>query len=144
MQSLKHKNRIKDHGVLVDKIKEEFGSLRKAAKAYNLHWRTFNRLCQPPVPKKKATQDTWVDIRSIYKREIISQPLPSICCKGRMYLTKPLEESYSLYKEECMKLDKKSVGFSTFCHLRPKDVFKIPQTPDQQCICDQCKNFRLL
>ena len=55
LQSLKHKNCIKDHSVLVDKIKEEFGSLRKAAKAYNLYWRTFNMLCQPPVPKKKAT-----------------------------------------------------------------------------------------
>ena len=55
-----------------------------------------------------------------------------------------LKESYSLYCEDSMKMSKNCVSFLAFCWLLPKDVHKISQTSDRQCICDQCENFRLL
>ena len=69
-------------------------------------------------------------------------PVARVC--GRHYLTKTLEESYQLYKEECIRKGNKGVSFSTFCKLHPKNIYKIGQTLDCQCICDQCKNFWLL
>ena len=31
-----------------------------------------------------------------------------------------------------------------FCCFWPKNVYTIDKTPDRQCICDVCRNFRLL
>ena len=70
--------------------------------------------------------------------------MPIARASGRQFLTKMLEESYHLYQEDCKKSDKKGVSFSTFCCLHPKNIYKINQTPDRQCICDQCENFQLL
>ena len=115
LQLFINKNRIKDHRELVNRMKEYFGSLRKASIFYNLHWHTFNRLCQPPVIKKKLVKDVQVYIKTFYNIQNILQPVPSIYCKGQHYLTKSLEESYSLYCEDSMKMSKKCVSFLTFC-----------------------------
>ena len=65
-------------------------------------------------------------------------------CQGKRYLTKMLEELYHAYVEDCLKTSKKHLAFSTFCRLCLSKVYTISQTPDRQCICDTCKNFRLL
>ena len=70
--------------------------------------------------------------------------MPIARASGRQFLTKTLEESYHMYQEDCKKSDKKGVSFSTFCHLHPKNIYKINQTPNRQCICDQCENFQLM
>ena len=54
------------------------------------------------------------------------------------------EESCHAYVEICLKTYKKYLAFSTFCRLCPSKVYTISQTPDRQCICDTCENFRLL
>ena len=89
-------------------------------------------------------REQWVDIRNFYTHDNISQELPNIKTACRQYMTKMLDESYTVHKEDCVKLGKKSVSFTTFCKFRPKKVFTINKTPDRQPICDQCENFRLL
>ena len=74
----------------------------------------------------------------------MSHELPSARSKGRQFLTMSLEECFSMYKEGCIREGKSNVSFSIFCRLRPKSVFTVGQTPDQQCICEQCENFRLV
>ena len=59
-------------------------------------------------------------------------------------MTSTLEECFTLYKDDCKKEFKVAVSFSTFAHLRPHNVYKIDQTPDRQCICDECENFRMV
>ena len=70
--------------------------------------------------------------------------LPSVRTAGRRYLSKTLEETYQYYIEDCLKLGKERISFFTFCHFWPKNVYTIDKTPDRQCICDVCENFRLL
>ena len=109
-----------------------------------VNWKTMQCLSQPLVKKTKQTRDTWVDIKTFYQRDNISQELPSIHCQCRRYMTKTLEESYHCYMEDCLKTSKKHLGFSTFCWLQPAKVYTISQTPDRQCICEVCENFQLL
>ena len=59
-------------------------------------------------------------------------------------MTSTLEECFTLYKDDCKKEFKVAISFSTFARLRPCNVYKIDQTPDRQCICDECKNFRMV
>ena len=59
-------------------------------------------------------------------------------------MTKTLEEAYHMYTKHFTKSGNKCVSFSTFCKMRPSNIYKIGQTPDCQCICDTCENFRLL
>ena len=62
LQSFKNQNRVNDHANLVKKLKETHGSLRKASIACNINWKSFHRLCKPPIKKVKQVRQTWIDI----------------------------------------------------------------------------------
>ena len=53
----------------------------------------------------------WLDIKNFYTCDTISQELPNIKTAGRQYMTQTLDESYTVYKQDCVKLGKKSVPF---------------------------------
>ena len=78
------------------------------------------------------------------RKKLFHHEHPSVRLKGRRFLTTTIEECYSLYIEDFRNESKTAVAFSTFARLRPKNVFKIEQTLDRQCVCDECENFRLL
>ena len=144
LQMLQRQNRLKEHKEIVDKIKQEYKSLHKACGHLNVPYKTLHSLCKPLQKKKKTVRETWVNIHHFYEKEIVSHELPSARLKGRRFMTTTLEHCYNLYREDCTKESKVPVSFSTFARLRPKNVFKIDQTPDRRCICDDCENFRLL
>ena len=144
LQFLKHRNRVKEHSDSVKNLLKEYGSIRKASLNLGVPYKTLHRLCQCPVVWKKETKQVWTDIKKFYTSEVVSHELPSARCKGRCFLTMSLEECFTMYKEGCINEGKNNVAFSTFCQLRPKSVFKVGQTPDRQCICEQCEKFRLV
>ena len=90
LQSLKNKNRVKEHEKLVSDIKKQYGSLRKASVALKVPWKTFHRLCQKLKKRKKMVRDQWVEIKKFYTRDNILTELPNIKTAGRHYLTKTL------------------------------------------------------
>ena len=143
LQFLRKSNRVKEHQVLVKQLLKDYGSMRKASLETGVPYKTLHRICRPPVVRKRETKQVWTDIRSFYTSNIISHELPSVKSKGRRFLNLTLEECFSMYREGCARVKKANVSFSTFCKLRPKSVFKVDQTPDRQCICQQCENFRL-
>ena len=144
LQFLKHRNRVKEHSDSVKNLLKEYGSIRKASLNLGVPYKTLHRLCQCPVVWKKETKQVWTDIKKFYTSEVVSHELPSAPCKGRHFLTMSLEECFTMYKEGCINEGKNNVAFTTFCRLRPKSVFKVGQTPDRQCICEQCEKFRLV
>ena len=143
LQFLRKCNRVKEHQVLVKQLLKDCGSIRKASLETGVTYKSLHRICQPPVIRKRETKQVWTDIRSFYTSNIISHELPSVKSKGRRFLNLTLEECFSMYREGCVRVGKANVSFRTFCRLRPKSVFKVDQTPDRQCICQQCENFRL-
>ena len=144
LQFVKKSNRMKEHADLVKQLIKEFGSIRKASLQFGVPYKTLHRLCQAPVLRKKETKQVWTDIKNFYTRNVVSHELPSARSKGRHFLSITLEECFLVYKEGCSREGKRNVSFSTFCCLRPKSVFTVGQTPDRQCICEQCENFRLV
>ena len=114
LQALKNKNRVQEHAALVSKFKKHYGSLRKASTALGVNWKTMQCLSQPLVKKTKQIRDIWVDIKTFYQRDNISQELPSVLCQGRRYMTKTLEESYHCYVEDCLKTSKSTWHFLPF------------------------------
>ena len=135
---------MKEHDLLVQKLKKEYGSIRKASHAMKVPYKTLHNLCQEVKPRIKVAREKWIDIKTFYSKDGVSQPLPSIKSGGHRYLTYTLEEAHALYKQHCLDNNKDLVGFSTFAKLRPKNVFKMGQTPDRQCLCEHCENFRLV
>ena len=67
LQSLKRKNRKQEHTSLVEKFKQEYGGLHKASKCLGVNWKTFHKLCKPPVKKTKQIKESWVDIKTFYQ-----------------------------------------------------------------------------
>lgn len=144
MKSFKMQNRVQDHKRLVDKMIADYGSKRKASLALNVPWPTFHRLCKPPVKKIKTVRETWKQVRQFFETGLASIELPGGRSSGKRYLNKTLEETFTIYKNACLQKKLAPVGLSTFCRLRPKYIYKLANTPDRQCICDQCENFRLI
>ena len=144
LQMLRRQNRLTEHKNIVQKIRNQYGSINKASASLHIPYKTLHNLCQPLKKKTKTICETWVNISKFYEKETVSHEHPSAKLKGRRFMTASIEESYKLYKDHCTNEQKDPVSFSTFAHLRPKNVFKIEQTPDRQCICDQCENFRLV
>ena len=143
LQMLRRQNRQTEHGELVAKIKKEYGSINKASLSLHIPYKTLHNLCQPLLKKKKSSRETWVNIQKFYEKDAVSHHHPSARFNGRRFLITTLEDCYRLYKDSCREECKQPVSFSTFACLRPKNVFKIDQTPDRQCICDECENFRM-
>ena len=144
LQMFRRQNRKTEHAQLVEKMKRDFGSLNKASISLQVPYKTLHNLCQPLQKKVKRIRETWVNIREFYARDTVSHEHPSIRQKGRRFLTQTVEECHLMYKEYCRMQEKQPVSLRTFGRLRPKNVFKINQTPDRQCICDECENFRLV
>ena len=82
LQSLKAKNCVQEHAKVVPQIKKDYGSLCKASIVMNVHWTIFNRLCKPPQKKSKQLKEQWVDIKTFYTRDNVSQELPLARAKG--------------------------------------------------------------
>ena len=143
LQFLRKSNRVKEHQVLVKQLLKDYGSMHKASLETGVPYKSLHRICWPPVIRKRETKQVWTDIRSFYTSNIISHELPSVKSKGRRFLNLTLEECFSMYREGCARVRKANVSFSTFYKLRPKSVFKIDQTQDRQCICQQCENFQI-
>lgn len=143
LKSFKSQNRIENHAKLVSVLIDRYGGKRAAAEALNLHYTTFQRLTQPPLKRIRLVTNNCRQVRKFFEQEDISLQLAGFRSHGRRYLRRTLEETHTLYKSNCLKNKVKPVAFSTFCKLRPKDVFRMGQTPDRQCICDICENFRL-
>ena len=139
LQMLWRQNRLTEHNNIVQKIWKEYGSINKASASLHIPYKTLHSLCQPLKKKNKTIRETWVNIRKFYEKETVSHEHPSAKLKGHRFMTASIEESYKWYKEHCTNEEKDPVSFSTFARLRPKNVFKIGQTPDRQCICDQCE-----
>ena len=144
LQFVKKSNRMKEHADLVKQLIKEFGSIRKASFQFGVPYKTLHRLCQAPVVQKKETKQVWTDIKNFYISNVVSHELPSARCNRRCFLSMTLEECFIVYKEGCSREGKSNVSFSTFCRLRPKSVFTVGQTPDRQCICEQCEQLRTI
>ena len=144
LQFVKKYNRLKEHADLVKNLMKQYGSIRKTSLQLGVPYKTLYRLCQAPVVQKKETRQVWTDIRNFYTSNVVSHELPLARCNGRHFLSMTLEECFSLYQEGCVMERKTHVSFSTFCQLRPRSIFTVGQTPDRQCICEQCENFRLV
>ena len=97
---LRWQNRVTEHKQMIEKIKSEYGSIRKASGHLHVPYKNLQNLCQPLVKRKKTIRETWVNIHHFYEKEIVSHEHPSVRLKGR-FLTTTLEECYSLYKEDC-------------------------------------------
>ena len=141
LRSFKSQNRVREHKNLVDKLVEEHGSRRQAAENLKVHWPTFQQLCKIPEKKEKKDKPTWKVVRDFFSDN--SKPLPNKKDTGKRYLQRTLQENHNVYKVYCEKKKIHAVSFATFCRLRPKNVYTANKTPDRQCICDQCENFRL-
>lgn len=58
----------------------------------------------------------------------------------KTYLTMFLKEAYELFKSSNPGV---TIGFSTFCKMRPKNVLLLHETPADLCKCVTCENFFL-
>ena len=127
LKSFKTQNRLKDHAHLVNELKAEYGSLRKAAFALNVPWKTFHGLCTPPLDhvkkrnmemkEKKSVLDEFMSLNHVTKN------LPCAQHAEKHFLVHTLSESYDLYKDWCKSKGIKEMPFSTFYRLKPKDVY---------------------
>lgn len=91
-------------------------------------------------------------VRAFYFRSDVSYTMPglkdemTVWTNGKKerlrkhYLTMFLREAFSVFQEINPAV---SLGFSTFCRLRPANVLLLKNTPKDQCKCKTHENFRM-
>lgn len=90
----------------------------------------------------KLTTNMKEQVAAFFRSSVVSYELPDMRFCEKKYMRMSLEEAYKLFKVN--QEGERTIGRSTFCKLKPKEVKTIDQTPVRQCCCDNCENFRIL
>lgn len=94
-----------------------------------------------PLYDWKLTDEMTKEVSDFYRSPQISYNLPDMRFCTRRYMRMTIEEAYDIYKTG---KSGRVVARSTFGKLKPKDVVTIDKTPNRQCCCDTCENFRIV
>ena len=148
LKCFKLQNKVQKHGELVKRILDKYGSKRKAAEAYGLHYKTFYNLCQPPQTKTTLRHKMFIDrkdqVSKFMHENYVSKVLPNARLAHKHFMIQCLEDSHKQYVEWCKEKKINAVAFSTYCRLKPKDVYTMQETPENECCCKICLNVGLL
>ena len=119
-------------------ICDKYKSMRQASQMLGLNWKTFHKLCS----FKEKPLNAFQNIEDFYKRQDVSIVLPDRKYVGNLYLTRTLQNAYTMFLNE--NKTGKNPSFSQFAKKRPRAVKILAKTPNRQCICEVCANFSLL
>lgn len=150
LKCFKEQNRVKDLSELAYRIKKWHGSYRKAARFYHVRWQTFLEMVKPNPTEKVKSDRT---LKSLARKEEVGEfysspgisnenPRPRACKKR--YLTRTVSETYNLYVKSCDEKKTKPMSQRHFMKCRPKQVKRVSQTPDNECLCEKCENEKLI
>ena len=143
LKSFKRQNRIADHTRMVEQIKKHYKSLKQAAKDLQVPYCTFHALCQPIETKvNQKTVDKnqrAADLRTFFELKSTTLVLPQARFCRKLYMTSTYEDSYQEYKEWCKEKCLDPVSLKSFHQLKPENVCKMSDLPDNQCTCLSCK-----
>ena len=146
LKSYKLQKRHKDHKAMVDEIRMHYGSINKAAKALNQNLRTFYKLCQPvakPVHKRTVQKELNKEkISNFFDLKATTISFPHARIAKKKFMTSTYDESYRKYKRWCVQKGYVAVSSKTFHRLKPANIYKLADTPENQCTCILCQNFK--
>ena len=148
LKAFKLQNRIEDHKKLVDRIKDTYGSLNKAAKALKMHYCTLWNLCQTPTKnvsnkRSECMKEKMETLSQFYSQKSVSSNVPTARQAKKQFLTSTYEEAHSKYVDWCKTNENVPVPFGTFYRLKPENVYSVGKIPENHCCCRLCQNFHL-
>ena len=91
----------------------------------------------------KLSDEVVKEISDFYRSPQISYNLPDMRFCTRKYMRMTIDEAYDIYKTG-KNHHERIIARSTFGKLKPNDVVTIDKTPNRQCCCDTCENFRIV
>ena len=146
LKSFKLQNRAADHSALVRKIVDHYGSLLKAAKALNQHYSTFYNLCQPIKQKVHRNSEKKMHneciIQEFFDMKSTTTSFPQARLAKKQFMNTTYQEAYFKYVDWCKEKGYPAVSDKTFYRLKPDNVFKLADTPENMCTCLLCQNFK--
>ena len=146
LRSFKLQNRAADHRKLVQDIVDHYGSISKAAKSLNVYYSTFYNLCQPIKQKvHRKTQQKLCNestIKEFFDLKSTTTSFPQARLANKQYMNSTYEEGYFKYVDWCKEKGYPAVSNKTFHRLKPENVYKLSDTPENMCVCMLCQNFK--
>ena len=146
LKSFKLQNRAADHRDLVQRIVDHYGSLLKASKALNQHYSTFYNLCQPIKQKVHRNSEKRMEnasvIQEFFHMKATTTSFPQARLAKKQFMNTTYEEGYFKYVDWCKEKGYPAVSNKTFHRLKPDNVYKLADTPENQCTCILCQNFK--
>ena len=146
IKAFKKQNRIADHKRHVDELLSHYGSINKAARALKMNYCTLYNLCKPlkklvhkKVQQKKINQ---TNLKEFFNLKSTTTTFPKARIANKMFMTSTYNEAYKKYKHWCDTSQIPHISSKTFHRLKPKNVYKLAQIPDNLCTCISCQNFK--
>ena len=146
LKSFKLQNRAADHRKLVQDIVDHYGSISKAAKCLNVYYSTFYNLCQPIKQKVHRKTEKRIcnesTIKEFFDLKSTTTSFPQARLANKQYMNATYEEAYFKYVDWCQDNGYPAVSNKTFHRLKPENVYKLSDTPENMCVCMLCQNFK--
>ena len=147
LKSFRQQNRCTDHKAMVDEILLEFGRLNKAAQELGVLYCTLYNLCRPLEPKthkrteqKKENESV---LREFYELKSTTTTFPHGRLANKMFMSSTYKESHQEYVKWCEEKGIPPLSESTFYRLKPNEVYKLANMPDNMCVCILCQHFKM-
>ena len=147
LNSFKKQNRIADHKAMVDEILLHYGSLNKAAQELSIPYSTFYTLCQPvksrthkKIEQKKENANV---LREFFQMKSTTTTFPHGRLANKMFMSCTYKESHEQYVKWCDERGIPSLSHSTFYRLKPNEVYKLADMPNNMCVCILCQHFKM-
>lgn len=142
---LKAKKKMDEVKVKSEQLLEEY-SLTEISKLTCIDISKVRRILKSHLNEKTPKEYSWKlsdeqteEVKDFFRSPQISYNLPDMRFCSKRYMRMSIEEAYDIYKAGRTS---RVVGRSTFGKLKPRDVVTIDKTPNRQCCCDTCENFR--
>ena len=111
----------------VNKIKQEYDSLRQASRVANIPWTKFHRstFVQKKIESKgkftcKLSSKEVSDIQSHFESDDISFPLPDKKFEGKCFMRQSVKKSLQMYND--LATTSRKISLSTYYRYKPKNV----------------------
>lgn len=132
---------------LTQLLREETGSLKKAAAVVGMNWRTLQSICR--IKGKKGyrwiTDKQRAAVRDVYERQDISMQLPLKRHARKRFLRVSKDEAYKTYGQIMREKRTRALSRSAVDRILSDDKYKVQaKIPLDTCKCPDCENYSFL
>lgn len=129
-------------------LQQQGTSLRALARTAGMHVSQVHQMIKGRksrvVKGKKVSLELRNQIILFFMRDTVSQQIPIMRFSKLFFLRQTEDETYQMFVQHQNEIKGRIIAQQTLFKYKPKWCRIMGDTPNQECLCNSCLNFRLL